>query len=134
MAINAATSASASAATQTNGIGLQDFLKILTSQLSNQDPLKPLDNQEFIAQVAQFSALEQSRELNQKIDQLLAVQSATQSVGLLGKSVEINASNGTVSGQVTALDLSSGSPQLTIQTGNGSSLAGVSVSQIITIR
>lgn len=126
--------AAASSASQLSGIGLQDFLRILTSQLSNQDPLKPLDNQEFIAQVAQFSALEQSRQLNQKIDQLLAVQSASQSVGLLGKTVEINASSGAVSGQVTALALSSGEPLLSVLTGSGTTLSGIKLSQIVSVR
>lgn len=123
-----------STASQISGIGLQDFLKILTSQLSNQDPLKPLDNQEFIAQVAQFSALEQSRQLNQKIDQLLAVQSATQSVGLLGKTVEVSSTSGTVSGSVTALAFSSGEPFLTILTTAGALLEKVSLSQVLSVR
>lgn len=119
---------------QVTGIGLQDFLKILTSQLGNQDPLKPLDNQEFIAQVAQFSALEQSRQLNQKIDQLLAVQSATQSVGLLGKTVEVNSSSGLVAGEVTALKFLSGEPFLSVLTGTGALLESVSLSQVSTVR
>jgi flagellar basal-body rod modification protein FlgD len=126
--------AAASSASQVAGVGLQDFLRILTSQLSNQDPLKPLDNQEFIAQVAQFSALEQSRQLNQKIDQLLAVQSATQSVGLLGKTVEVNSSTGPVSGEVTALTFSSGEPFLSVLTGAGAVLDNVGLSQIISVR
>lgn len=132
MAISA--TAATSAATQISGVGLQDFLKILTSQLSNQDPLKPLDNQEFIAQVAQFSALEQSQQLNQKIDQLLSVQAATQSVGLLGKTVDINSSNGTVSGQVKGFSLSNGEPLLSIQTSSGTQIDGVTLAQIITVR
>ena len=133
MAISA-TAAATSAATQINGVGLQDFLKILTSQLSNQDPLKPLDNQEFIAQEAQFSALEQSQQLNQKIEQLLSVQASTQSVGLLGKTVDINSSSGTVSGQVKGFSLSNGEPLLTIQTGAGSQIDGVTLAQIIAVR
>ncbi|HYD61589.1 MAG TPA: flagellar hook capping FlgD N-terminal domain-containing protein [Noviherbaspirillum sp.] len=124
----------ASTASQVSSIGLQDFLKILTSQLSNQDPLKPLDNQEFIAQVAQFSALEQSRQLNQKIDQLLAVQSATQSVGMLGKTVDVSSSSGTVSGQVTALKFSGGEPFLSVLTTAGALLEGVSLSQVLSVR
>jgi len=135
MSISAISAANAEPVTQVNGVSLQDFLKILTSQLSNQDPLKPLDNQEFIAQMAQFSTLEQSRQLNEKIDQLLAMQSATQSVGLLGKTVDVvNADGGLVSGQVTALNLSSGQPQLTILTSEGAALTGVGMSQIATIR
>ena len=132
MAISA--TAATSAATKLNGVGLQDFLKILTSQLSNQDPLKPLDNQEFIAQVAQFASLEQNRQLNQKIDQLLSVQAATQSVGLLGKTVEVNSSEGLVTGQVMAFALSAGEPLMTIQTASGAHIDGVSLAQLVSVR
>ncbi len=131
MAIDAT---SASSASQTNGIGMQQFLKILTSQLSNQDPLKPLDNQEFIAQMAQFSALEQSRELNLKIDQLFALQATNQSVGLLGKTVDVNSTGGTTTGKITAINLSSGEPQFTVTTTGGAFLPGVVLSQIVNIR
>lgn len=124
----------AGSTSEVGGVGLQDFLKILTSQLSNQDPLKPLDNQEFIAQVAQFSALEQSRQLNQKIDQLLSVQSATQSVGLLGKTVDVNASSGAATGQVKALSFLTGEPLLTVQTTAGAVLEGISLAQVISVR
>ncbi|HVK95507.1 MAG TPA: flagellar hook capping FlgD N-terminal domain-containing protein [Noviherbaspirillum sp.] len=124
----------AGSTSEVGGVGLQDFLKILTSQLSNQDPLKPLDNQEFIAQVAQFSALEQSRQLNQKIDQLLSVQSATQSVGLLGKTVDVNASSGAATGQVKGLSFLTGEPLLTVQTTAGAVLEGISLAQVISVR
>ena len=50
-----------SGTTQASGISQEDFFKILVTQLSFQDPLKPIDNQAFIAQIAQFTALEQSR-------------------------------------------------------------------------
>lgn len=129
MAINATT-----ATTQASGINLQDFLKILTSQLSNQDPLKPMDNQEFVAQIAQFTSLEQTRQLNLKIDQLLTVQSSVQSVGLLGKTVDITGDNGTVTGQVTALDFSSGTPQLTVKTASGSVVSGLSMTNLMAVR
>jgi flagellar basal-body rod modification protein FlgD len=125
----------ATSASQANNLGIQDFLRILTSQLSNQDPLKPLDNQEFVTQIAQFSSLQQSQQLNQKVDQLLATQAATQSVGLLGKSIDFAITNGsTVSGQVTALSLTSGQPQLSVLTTTGALLQGVNFSQIISIR
>src|SRR5690606_24154933 len=115
-------------------LSLQDFLRILTSQLSNQDPLKPLDNQEFVTQVAQFSTLEQSRQLNEKIDQLLAVQSVTSSVGLLGKTVDIDISGNTVTGQVTGINYASGDPRLTVTTSSGAFQSGIALSQVITVR
>jgi flagellar basal-body rod modification protein FlgD len=134
MTINASTGSAGSSLSKVNGIGMQDFLKILTSQMSNQDPLKPLDNQQFIAQIAQFSALEQSQQLNQKIAQLLSVQSVSQSVGLLGKTVELNSAGNVISGQVTALALASGQPELTVLSGTGTVLQGIGFSQILTIR
>lgn len=119
---------------QSSNIGIQDFLRILTSQLNNQDPLKPVDNQEFVAQIAQFATLEQSRQLNVKIDELLAVQSSLQSVGLLGRTVDVNQNGFIVSGRVTALDVSSGSPQLTITTAAGAFQNNISPSQLLNIR
>ena len=134
MPISSATAAGSTAAGQSANIGIQDFLKILTTQLNNQDPLKPVDNQEFVAQIAQFATLEQSRQLNVKIDDLLAVQSSTQSVGLLGKTVDINQNGVVVTGTVTALSLSSGEPLLTIRTPSNTFQDNVTFSQILNIR
>ncbi|MBI1890125.1 MAG: flagellar hook capping protein [Burkholderiales bacterium] len=129
MAVSATTSTS-----QVSNIGLQEFLRILTSQLSNQDPLKPMDNQEFVAQLAQFAALEQSAQLNQKLEQLLSVQSAVQSVGLLGKTVDVNTQSGTITGQVKELNFSNGEAQLTVLTASNATISGISLSQIISVR
>lgn len=119
---------------QSANIGIQDFLKILTAQMNNQDPLKPLDNKEFVAQIAQFANLEQSRALNVKIDTLLALQSATQSVGLLGKTVDINQNGTIITGTVTALSLQSGEPLLTVRTPSNTFQDNVTFSQILNIR
>jgi flagellar basal-body rod modification protein FlgD len=133
MAIDA-TAATGTSSSPLGNLGIQDFLKILTSQLNNQDPLKPIDNQDFIAQIAQFTTLEQSQQLNQKIDQLLTQQSANQSVGMLGKTVEVTSNGSTVTGTVAAVSLSSGTPHLTITTSGGSTVSDISLSQVNTIR
>lgn len=119
---------------QSGSIGLQDFLKILLTQLTYQDPLKPMDNQEFMAQIAQFTSLEQTQQINTKLDTLLSSQSSLQSVGLIGKTVEVTTQSGTAIGTVSSLSLASGSPQLTITTTGGATLSGISLSQINTIR
>ena len=133
MAITSSAAIGTSAA-QSSSIGIQDFLKILTAQLTNQDPLKPVDNQEFVAQIAQFATLEQSRQLNAKIEDLLSVQSSVQSVGMLGRTVDVNQNGFIITGRVTALDVSSGSPRMTVTTSAGAFQNNVSLSQILNIR
>jgi flagellar basal-body rod modification protein FlgD len=134
MTISSATAAGSAGTSQSSNIGIQDFLKILTSQLNNQDPLKPVDNQEFVAQIAQFATLEQSRQLNSKIDSLLSSQSSTQSIGLLGKTVDASHGGRAISGRITALSLASGQPLLSVTPGGGGAAVEVSLSQIINIR
>lgn len=114
---------------QASGISQEDFLKILLTQLNYQDPLKPLDNQEFLAQMAQFSSLEQTRQLNDRIDTLLSIQSSTQSIGLLGKTVDITTEAGAVTGEVTALTFKGGQPMMTVKVGD-QFLTDVSLAQI----
>jgi flagellar basal-body rod modification protein FlgD len=133
MTIGAIGSAPA-AATPASSLGLQDFLKILLTQLTYQDPLKPMDNQEFMAQMAQFTALEQSQRLNDRVQQLVDDQAALHSVGLLGRTVEITTSSGNRTGTVSALALGGPAPLLTLAVAGGSVLPDVSLSQILNVR
>lgn len=114
--------------------GLQDFMKILLTQLAYQDPLKPMDNQQFMTQIAQFTTLQQSQQLNEKIDQLLSIQSAAQSIGLIGKTVDVQAAGGSLSGSVTALSFVDGAPQLTLRTSTGQVLTGITLGQVVNVR
>ena len=116
-----------------NSIGLQDFLKILLTQLTYQDPLKPMDNQQFMAQIAQFTTLEQTQQLNSKIDALLSTQASLQSVGLIGRSVDITTATGSASGTVISISLSGDSPLISIQTAQGTTLSDISLSQIVDV-
>ncbi|HEY0589176.1 MAG TPA: flagellar hook capping FlgD N-terminal domain-containing protein [Pseudoduganella sp.] len=133
------TISSASAVNSTRGtsnsanVSIEDFLKILTAQLNNQDPLKPVDNQEFVAQIAQFANLEQTRQLNEKLDGMLSNQASTQALGLLGKTVDINVNGAPFSGTVSALSLASGQPLMTVTSG-ARSQSNINLSQIINIR
>jgi flagellar basal-body rod modification protein FlgD len=123
------------AATQSSGIAsVQDFLKILLAQITYQDPLKPLDNQQFLSQMAQFTALEQTQQINDKIDALLSTQSSLQSVGLLGRTVDLNAEAGGGSGSVSSISLANGVPILTVTPAAGTPITGILLSQILTVR
>lgn len=100
--------ASASTATGSTGtgnqLGKQDFLKLLMAQMQNQDPLKPMDNQAMIAQMAQFSALEATQALNATIQQSSNVQTVAQAGSLIGKYIQSNQSDGSsISGAVTGV-------------------------------
>ncbi len=54
-----------------NEIGTNQFLELLVAQLQNQDPMNPVDNQQFIAQLATFSSLEQLISINQGVSKLV---------------------------------------------------------------
>jgi flagellar basal-body rod modification protein FlgD len=66
-------------------LGKDQFLQILVTQLRNQDPMQPLQDKEFIAQMAQFSSLEQTMNMSKEITALR--QSAGMVAGLIGKEV-----------------------------------------------
>lgn len=134
MATSAIDSASLAQSTKAAGLSMEDLLKLLMTELSYQDPLKPVENKEFLAQMAQFSSLDTTRQLNDNIQRMLSLQSLNQSVGLLGKTVDASRGAGVVSGQVTALQLASGEPQLTIKTAAGEVITGLSLAQVQTIR
>lgn len=119
---------------QASGISQQDFFRILVTQLSFQDPLKPIDNQAFIAQIAQFTSLEQSRQTNDSIASLLTVQSATQAIGLIGRTVEVSTSGGSVVGTVTTLSFVQGRPLLTVRAADGTVLTGIGLDQVSVVR
>ncbi|CAI2716892.1 flagellar hook assembly protein FlgD [Nitrospina watsonii] len=75
-----------------NTLGKDDFMKLMIAQLSNQNPLNPMDGQEFSAQLAQFSALEQMTNVNTNIQKLIdSQQAATNSsmINMIGKQVDV---------------------------------------------
>ena len=122
------------AASAGNQISIQDFLKILVAQLNNQDPMKPMDNQEFVTQLAQFTSLQQTQEMNDKISSLLTQQATTQSIGLLNRTVDVSSNGMTVTGTVKGLNFVNGEPQLTVNLDTGAVLTNVSLSSLVSIR
>ena len=122
-------------ATQSQAMGMEDFLKVLMTQLVYQDPLKPMDNQEFMAQMAQFTALQQTQQMNEKLTTLVSNQAALQSVGLIGRTVDVATGNGaTLTGLVSALSLAGDAPALTITTTSGATIDNVSITQVTGVR
>ncbi|MBP2642423.1 MAG: flgD [Firmicutes bacterium] len=87
-------------------MGKDDFLKLLVTQLRYQDPLKPMDDTQFVSQMAQFSSLEQMHNLN-------TTSLLNQATNLIGKTVNWAADDGSVSsGAVKSVKVVDGQPQL----------------------
>jgi len=83
LSANAAASSGAGLA-QSAALGEEDFLTLLVEQLRFQDPLEPMDNQEFVAQVVQLSSLERLQDLNGAIGNLATWQRGAFAAGALG--------------------------------------------------
>jgi len=93
--ISAATSTAALTSAATKEMGKEDFLLLLITQLQNQDPLDPMDNSDFVAQLAQFSTLEQMENLNAKFEDqasLILSLNNTMAVSYVGKDVVLGSS------------------------------------------
>ncbi|KPU44693.1 basal-body rod modification protein FlgD [Oxobacter pfennigii] len=90
------TTNTATAVNSKSELGKDAFLKILASQLQNQDPLNPQNNAELVAQMAQFSALEQMQNLNLSMNNLILSQKVNEANMLIGKIVKVTDSNGDI--------------------------------------
>jgi flagellar basal-body rod modification protein FlgD len=96
-------------------LGQGDFLKLLAAQFQAQDPMKPMEDTAFIAQMAQFSSLEQSSALAKDMAALRADQLRVTANSYLGHRVTVDVGEGkTASGDVTAVDSSGTEPRLVV--------------------
>lgn len=87
-----------------------DFLAILIQQLANQDPTSPMEDKEFIAQMAQFSSLEQITNMSGSFDRFAGTMSSVasllssgQAINILGREVDVMVNGETVSGKVSEI-------------------------------
>lgn len=107
----ATTDTSSSATKKTDTLGRDQFLKILLTQLQNQDPTNPIDDREFVTQLATFSSLEQQMNMNESITKLNKVMSTfvahqdpfTTYVGWIGKEVAGKQDDKEISGTVKSV-------------------------------
>ena len=116
------------------GLDFQSLLKIILTLITYQDPLKPVDNFQFVSQLAQFSQLQQSQTLNDQITALLTTQSTNQATALLGRTVAVESQGQQITGVVQSISLSTGTPQFTVRTADGSLIPNVAFGDIVTIR
>lgn len=82
------------------------FLRLLVAEMKNQDPTKPNDATQYMAQLASFSNVEQAIKTNNKLDALLTTSALSQAEGLIGRT--ITSADGAISGKVMAIKIISG--------------------------
>ena len=105
----ATTAASSASTNPTTNLGETDFLQLLMTEMTNQDPMQPMDDTQFIAQMAQFSSLEQMQNVNTSLQM-------SQATSMIGSEVTwANASGQSVSGTVGSVHMVSGTPNLVMQ-------------------
>lgn len=96
-------------------LGQDEFLQLLVTQMRNQDPMKPVSDTEFIAQMAQFSNLEQTKAMSSDIAQLRQSNAFTQATALMGKQVRLLSDEDTFTkGIVTDLTVKDGEVSLIV--------------------
>ena len=107
---------SASEAATRQQLTQDDFLKLLTTQLSNQDPLKPMEDTQFIAQIAQFSSLQQSTTLTKDFEAFSSAQQISSAQNLLGKTVTISSDGTITTGPVSEIRIQNGAAAIVVGT------------------
>jgi flagellar basal-body rod modification protein FlgD len=121
-------------ATQNSTINQEDFIRLFLTQLQFQDPLEPVDNREFLAQLAQFTSLEQSRQTSQNTTDLLSMTATTQAVSLLNRQVDVNGLATAFTGTVIAVQFNSAGAQLSVRNTSGQVLTAIRLSQVTLVK
>jgi len=126
MQVSAAANANAAANSQasssndtytfpTQMMSQQDFLNLLVTQMTAQDPLNPMTNQDMLTQMVQFSTLQANTNLQSNLTAMQIGQEFQDATALIGKQVNLQVdSSTTTQGVVTGVDVSSGLPEIVV--------------------
>ncbi len=94
-----------SSAANKASVDYNSFLKLLVTQMQNQDPTQPMDATQYVSQLATFSNVEQAVQMNSKLEMLIANTSLTQAEGWIGRT--LTSADGSVSGVVKSVTIQS---------------------------
>jgi flagellar basal-body rod modification protein FlgD len=107
--------ASASQATGLSGVKLDDFLKLLITELQNQDPLNPTDNDKILEQISQIRSIESTTQLGQTLDAVTTGQNLASASALIDRQISALADDGSdVTGKVDRVSIANGIPKLIV--------------------
>lgn len=122
-------------AKDTSKLGKDEFMKLLMTEMRNQDPLEPKSNSESIAQMAQFSSLEQSANLNssfQDFSKMMLMNSLATSAHVIGKYATVQNGVEEMNGKVVSTSLKDGQVIVKLENANGESFSA-KLSEIIAL-
>lgn len=128
------TQSGAASATEQFGLSFDSLLQIVLTQLTYQDPLKPMENFEFVSQLAQFSQIQQTQSMSDNIATLVRAQTTGHAASLLGKTIDVAAGSGSLTGRVTAVGFANGTPTFTITTSDAKTISGLPLASVTQIR
>ena len=121
-------SASASDSKSNASLQMDDFLQLLTSQITNQDPLEPMKDTEFISQMANIASLEQMEQFSKGFSKFADSQHAMLAQGYLGHEVKIQDNDREVSGIVESINTNDqGTPEIVV---NGTAYSPSSIKEV----
>jgi flagellar basal-body rod modification protein FlgD len=101
-------------------LGKDDFLKLFVAQLQHQDPMNPMQDSDFMGQMASFSSLEQITNLAVANERIASSLSSTNAIGLIGRTVTYVDENDVIhTGKVEKVSTSDGKPFLTVDGTSG---------------
>jgi flagellar basal-body rod modification protein FlgD len=96
-----------------NDVDIDDFLKIMITELQNQDPLNPLENDELIQQISQIRSVGATEKLTQTLDSVLLGQNVSSATNLIGAEIDgLSDDNENVTGVVEHVSVANGTPKL----------------------
>lgn len=98
-------------ASDLNNVKQEDFFKLLTVELSSQDPLEPKKDSEFLSQVMQISSLEQARAMQSELAAMRLEQKVIQANSMLGREVDFGEA---IDGKVSSIKLENGRPMVEV--------------------
>lgn len=117
-------------ATNAFGMGFEDLLRIVLTQLTYQDPLKPVENFEFVSQLAQFSQIQQTQTMSDRLLAMLQAEATMQATSLLGRRVDVPAGPAVLSGKVVSVSFQNGEPRLTLETDDQRTISNISLTTV----
>src|SRR5208283_2238523 len=118
----AQTSTAASTTSTTQSLSYNDFLTLLMAEMKNQDPTQPMDPSQMVSQLATVSEVGQAVQTNTTLSSMLVSSSLDQAENLIGKTV--TSSDGSTSGTVESVNVTSSGATATLTDGDTVSLSG----------